>query len=138
MVIHVMRFALLTLAVACAGPSSNKPKHVVTSETSIEILDPVSFTNGAELAPKSHEILDAVASTLDGNPSIKLVEVEAHVVEGDESARQQLADRRAQVIIDYLVGKGVAAARLRPKGLITPSDAPKDSVSLIVIERSSP
>jgi len=134
---RIARISLVALAAACGGSSSNQsqPKKVVTSEATVEILDPVSFTGEAELAPSSHPILDSVASTLDGNPSIKLVEVEVHVADGDAEARQQLADRRAQAIVDYLVGKGVAAARLRAKGLVTPAADPKNPVSFVILER---
>jgi OmpA-OmpF porin, OOP family len=134
MVVHGIRIALFSLAVACAGSSSNKPKSVVTSEASIEVLDPISFVGDAELTPTSHKILDTVATTLDGNPSIKLVEVEVHVTEGDDATRQPRADRRAQAVIDYLIGKGVAATRLRPRGLVTPPEDPKNPVAFVVIE----
>jgi outer membrane protein OmpA-like peptidoglycan-associated protein len=135
MVVHVLRIAVLVLAVACGGASQNKPKTIV-SEASIEILDPVSFVGDAELAPASHKLLDAVAATLDGNPSLKLIEVEVHVADGDDATRQHRADQRAQVIIDYLIGKGVAAARLRAKGAAASPEDPKSSVNLVDIERS--
>jgi OmpA-OmpF porin, OOP family len=135
MVARALSIALFALTVACGGASSNKPKTVVTSETTIEVLDPVSFTGEAELAPSSSKILDAVASTLEGNPSIKLVEVQVFVIDGDEATRQQRADRRAQAIVDYLVGKGVAAARLRTKGFITPDEEAKNHVSFMIAER---
>lgn len=136
MVTRISRIALLALAVACGGSSSqDKHRTVVTSQAEIEILDPVSFTGEAELAPTSYPILDSIASTLDGNPSIKLVEVQVHVADGDDATRQQRADRRAQAVIDYLVGKGVTATRLRARGLATPPGNPKDEVSFHILER---
>jgi len=131
--------ALLVLGVlgACGGSPRHeeKPGRVVVAKGEIEILDPVSFTGEAELAPSSHRALDSIAETLDGNPSIKLVEVRVHVVDGDEAARQQLADRRAQVVVDYLIGRKVAAARLRARGVTTPAAKPNEPVELHILER---
>jgi outer membrane protein OmpA-like peptidoglycan-associated protein len=144
MVAHRARIALLVLGVltvlgACGGSQrpEEKPGRTVISEGSIEILDPISFTGEAELAPSSHPALDAIASTLDGNPSIKLVEVRAHVADGDEAARQQIADRRAQVVVDYLIGRKVAAARLRARGVTQPSAKPDETVELHILERDT-
>jgi outer membrane protein OmpA-like peptidoglycan-associated protein len=136
MVARLIRIGLVTLAVACAGSSQGKPKTVVTSDTSIEIFDPIAFVGAAELAPASYKILNAVAATLDGNPEIKLIEVTVHVTDGDEPTRQERADQRAQAIIDYLIRQGVAATRLRPKGVATTLAPPHNFVELIVVERS--
>jgi len=138
MVARLIRIGLVVLAAACAGSSQAKPKpkSVVTSDTSIEIFDPIAFVGAAELAPASYKILNAVAATLDGNPEIKLIEVTVHVTDGDEPTRQQRADQRAQAIIDYLIRQGVAAARLRPKGVAATLDPPHNFVELIVVERS--
>jgi hypothetical protein len=134
MVVQIFRVALLVLAAACGGPSQGKSGHVVVADTAIEILDPVSFA-GAELAPASHKILDAVVATLNGDPSITLVEVEVHVAEGDAAARQDLADRRGRAIVDYLIGKGLAPTRLRAKGIVAPPEDPKSYVSFVILER---
>ena len=134
-----MLLVLLVLLAACGGAAhpQDKPGRVVTSETDIEILDPISFTGEAELAPSSHRALDAIAETLDGNPSIKRVEVLVHVADGDEAARQQIADRRAQAVVDYLVGRKVAAARLTARGVTTPAADPKHTVELNILERDT-
>lgn len=132
------RIALLVLLAACGGASQHpeQPGKVVVSQGSVEILDPVSFAGEAELAPSSFPILDSIANTLDGNPSIKRVEVQVHVAEGDEAARQQIADRRAQAIVDYLIGKQIAAGRLRARGMVTPAADPKNGVEIIILERN--
>lgn len=134
-----MLLALLALLAACGGAShpQDKPGRVVTSKGDIEILDPISFTGEAELAPSSHRALDAIAETLDGNPSIKRVEVQVHVTDGDEAARQQIADRRAQAVVDYLVGRKVAPARLRARGVTTPAVDPTHTVELNILERDT-
>jgi outer membrane protein OmpA-like peptidoglycan-associated protein len=102
---------------ACAHPSKNPGKIVVT-ETTTEILDPVSFKPGtAELEPRSLPILDTVASTLQGEPSILQVEVQSHTDErGDDDVNLKLSEQRAQVVMKYLVDKGVAQSRLTAQG----------------------
>jgi hypothetical protein len=54
----------------------------------------------------------------------------------EDATRPHRADQRTQVIIDYLIGKGVAAARLRAKGAAASPEDPKSSVKLVVLERS--
>jgi outer membrane protein OmpA-like peptidoglycan-associated protein len=117
------RYQVLVAAIAlgmfsaCAHPSKRSGRVVVTG-TSPEILDPVSFKPGtAELEPRSLPILDSVASTLLGNPSILEVEVQSHTDErGDDDVNLELSEQRAQVVMKYLVDKGVAPSRLTAQG----------------------
>jgi OmpA-OmpF porin, OOP family len=107
----------LVMVSACASPSK-KPGRVVVTDTATEISDRVSFKPGtAELDPSSVPILDSVASTLQGNPGILAVEVQSHTDErGDDDANLKLSEQRAQVVMQYLVDKGVAQSRLTAHG----------------------
>ena len=91
---------------------------VVVTDTSIEILDMVYFEyDKAIIKSQSYPILDAVAATLQGNPSILQVEVQGHTDErGDDAYNLDLSDRRAHAVKDYLVGKGVDEKRLTAQG----------------------
>ncbi|MGE0547670.1 MAG: OmpA family protein [Kofleriaceae bacterium] len=91
---------------------------VVVTDTSIEILDMVYFEyNKAVIKSQSFPILDAVAATLQGNPSIMLVEVQGHTDErGNDAYNLDLSDRRAHAVEKYLVDKGVEASRLTAQG----------------------
>jgi OOP family OmpA-OmpF porin len=106
------------LALAMSPACAHKKGRVVVTETETEILDIVSFTPGtAELEPRSSPILDAVVSTLQGNLSILLVEVQSHTDDrGDDDANLKLSEQRAQVVMKYLVDKGVAQERLTAQG----------------------
>ena len=88
------------------------------TDTSIEILDMVYFEyNKAVIKSVSYPILDAVASTLEGNPSIQLIEVQGHTDErGNDAYNLDLSDRRAAAVKKYLEDKGVAADRLESQG----------------------
>ena len=91
---------------------------VVVTDTDVSILDVVSFEPGkAVLTATSSPILDAIAATLQGNPSILLVEVQSHTDERGDAARNlRLSDARAQAVVTYLVAKGVDPARLVAQG----------------------
>jgi OmpA-OmpF porin, OOP family len=91
---------------------------VVVTDTSIEILDMVYFEyNKAVIKPESYPILDAVAATLQGNPSIQLVEIQGHTDErGDDAYNLDLSDRRAHSVRQYLIDKGVDEKRLTAQG----------------------
>ena len=67
---------------------------VVVTDTSIEILDKIYFEyDKAIIKPESYPILDAVAATLQGNPSITLIEIQGHTDErGDDEYNLDLSD----------------------------------------------
>ena len=124
--------AILAVAAACggspkhAGTSGDKPGRVVVSETTIEILDPIAFVGDtAELAPTSNPMLDATATTLNGAPDIKVVEIVVH------GADKALAEQRAKTVLDQLVARKVAAARLRSSA----GDEGAVRVAFVILER---
>jgi OmpA-OmpF porin, OOP family len=91
---------------------------VVVTDTAIEILDMVYFEyNKAIIKSQSFPILDAVAATLQGNPSIQLIEVQGHTDErGNDAYNLDLSDRRAAAVKKYLADKGVDEKRLESQG----------------------
>jgi outer membrane protein OmpA-like peptidoglycan-associated protein len=90
----------------------------VLTETRIIILDKVHFYFGeARILPQSYPVLDAVVGTLLANPQVKRVRVEGHTDHvGTEAFNQDLSERRAAAIVEYLVGHGVEQSRLVPRG----------------------
>ena len=77
----------------------------------------VNFETGkAVLTPESRTILDEVASSLVNNPEVR-VEVAGHTDNvGTNAANQRLSQQRAASVRQYLIDKGVDAARLRARG----------------------
>jgi len=70
----------------------------------------------ATLRPESIKILDAAVRTM-GEHGTLLVEVAGHTDSvGAESYNQDLSERRARVVYDYLVDKGIDADRMTWKG----------------------
>jgi hypothetical protein len=85
---------------------------VIYCEEEKEILDMICFTKEA-IAPTSEPIIKAVAATLTGNPSIRVIEIRAYTSGPDAQVRTQ---RRAELVRDRLVALGVAPSRLRARG----------------------
>lgn len=116
---------------------------VVVTESETTILDVVEFDPGtATLRPTSQPILDAVAATLLGNPSIQLVEVQSHTSRlGDHDVSFPLSNQRAQAVVAYLVDAGVPASRLVARGYgdtqpIDPAiPANNERVSFLILAR---
>ena len=94
-----------------AGPTS--PTVPATEFAAREELEDVHFAPG-QVPPlrADRKIVDASAAWLTANPS-QLVIIEGHTdMVGPRAANQALAQRRARWVMDYLVGKGVAANRI--------------------------
>jgi len=90
----------------------------VTTSTSISVLDPVKFLGAsARLDPSSLPMLDAIATTLLGDPAIRALEVQAYGDDAPPEHQQQLGTQRALAIVAYLVYRGVPRGRLDAVGL---------------------
>ncbi|MBK7712763.1 MAG: OmpA family protein [Bacteroidales bacterium] len=69
-----------------------------------------------DLRPESMVSLDKLVETLLDNPNVT-IELMSHTDSRDtEGYNQELSQKRAQVVVQYLIDKGIAAERLSPKG----------------------
>ena len=84
----------------------------------IVITDKIYFDyNKATIKPESFSLLDEVAKTMIAYPRIKKIEVQGHTDHaGGEKYNKDLSSRRAKSVMEYLIGKGVAAERLSSNG----------------------
>jgi outer membrane protein OmpA-like peptidoglycan-associated protein len=115
----VVAFALALGSLLLVSAESPRERgRVVVTETETTILDVVEFAPGtATLRGTSSATLDAVAETLRGNPSIEMVEVQSHMRSAaTDAADLELSQRRADVVVSYLVAAGVEPARLTAQG----------------------
>ena len=107
----------------------HRPVRTVVTTTSITILDQVRFVGPtADLHPSSHALLDALAQTLLGNPSIRLMEVTS-------TGAGDLGLRRAERIVDYLVAEGIEATRLRARAEAAAPGEREARTSFYIVER---
>ena len=69
-----------------------------------------------ELTPDSEDGLNALVKLLNDNPNIT-IEMAAHTdMIGNNTANQELALKRAQSVVNYLIKKGIEKERLTPVG----------------------
>ncbi len=80
-------------------------------------LNHIFFETGSDkLTDESHYELDNLASALEANPATK-IELSGHTDNvGQPASNLDLSKRRAAAAVNYLVGKGIAAARLTGVG----------------------
>jgi len=69
-----------------------------------------------DLRPESMVSLDKLVETLNDNPNVT-IELMSHTDSRDtEEYNMDLSQKRAQSVVDYLIGKGIAADRLTARG----------------------
>jgi uncharacterized protein (TIGR03382 family) len=117
-------------------PPPPAPAKVAVEKGKIRVLEKVNFaTNRDEVLAESLHILDDVFSLMAGDASIRKVRIEAHTDNrGSAAYNQELSERRAKWVREYLVKKGIGAARLDSKGfgpskLIETNDTPEGRAS---------
>jgi outer membrane protein OmpA-like peptidoglycan-associated protein len=99
---------------------------LVVQPDKLELKEKISFEwNKAVLEPESFPALDEVAQALKDNKGFK-VEVQGHASsEGTNDHNQDLSEKRAEAVVDYLVAHGVSKDRLASKGFS--SSVPADT-----------
>ncbi len=85
---------------------------------SITLTEVVYFhTASATIKRESYPLLDSVAELLAAHPEINAVAIDGHADErGSDEYNDELTQRRAASVVDYLAGKGIARNRLTPRG----------------------
>ncbi len=95
-----------------------EPSKAELSGSKIEIKDSVYYeTSKAVIKPESFALLDEIAVILAEHPELTKIRVEGNTdSRGNNDANKKLSQERAQSVVDYLVGKGIAATRLEAVG----------------------
>lgn len=84
----------------------------------ITIRRQVNFaTNSADILPNSTELLSEIADVMMRNPHLTRIEIQGHTDNrGGRQHNQDLSQRRAEAVRDWLVRAGVEAGRLEARG----------------------
>lgn len=91
-------------------------KPVPPERSSVRLKNVYFYFNTSVLRPSSYPTLDSLVKTLRTNANW-VIQINAHTdVRGSESFNQELSERRAQAVVDYLVDHGINKRRLRAKG----------------------
>ena len=89
---------------------------LVPIEKEIRFPDVLYDLNSAELRPESKDSLNFLYETLIDNPTF-VIELSSHTdYRGSDPANQKLSEARAKSCVDYLISKGIPAARMKAKG----------------------
>ncbi|MCC6691197.1 MAG: OmpA family protein [Bacteroidia bacterium] len=89
---------------------------LIPIEKEIRFPDVLYDLNSAELRPESKDSLNFLYETLIDNPTF-VIELSSHTdYRGSDPANQKLSEARAKSCVDYLISKGIPAARMVPKG----------------------
>lgn len=103
-----------------------------------DILTVVFPPNAAEPSDASSSILEAVATQLNTDPTLRLrLNAYAPGTEAEESRSRRLSLSRALAVRSRLVEAGVSSTRIevRALGNAAPEGASADRVDIIVLER---
>jgi len=84
----------------------------------IQIVDSVYFKLDRDIIlERSFDLLNNVAEVMNAHPEIKQFRVEGHTDDqGGDDYNLNLSERRAKMVVKYLISKGVAPERLVAKG----------------------
>ncbi|MEO7092311.1 MAG: choice-of-anchor D domain-containing protein [Polyangiales bacterium] len=118
---------------------------VVVTPAAIETTEAIQFT-GTKVAKASSNVLAQVAGNLRAHQEIVRVKLVVHVQpSGDADKDQELSDKRAQAVRDWLVQWGIAQSRISAQGMggakpLVPRTAKQaqlinDRVEMIILER---
>ncbi len=106
------------------GPKSDDPKttgcpRVFIKNARIQILEQPKFDfNKSVIKPESDSLLTEVAKVMTDHSEIQLVRVEGHTDNvGDSAYNKKLSQQRAQAVVTWLTGHGVAKERLKSLGM---------------------
>ena len=91
---------------------------IVVTDREVILLEKIMFeTDSAIILPESFDLLNRVAATLNSNMHIQLIEVQGHADErNSDEYNITLTHDRANAVVEYMVGQGVAADRLLAAG----------------------
>jgi outer membrane protein OmpA-like peptidoglycan-associated protein len=112
--------AVPTPPVAAVAESPATVEAVTNCQTGVDAVikgKTINFTTGGStIAPESQPLIDAVAASLKDCAGTT-IEVAGHTdTTGADAPNQRLSEERANSVVQALVGKGVPAERLSPKG----------------------
>nr|MDA3823138.1 OmpA family protein [Bacteroidales bacterium] len=90
--------------------------YLASTERVIELPNILYDFASADLRPESMVSLDNLVETLNDNPNVT-IELMSHTdSRGAPADNEQLSQRRAQSVVDYLISKGIATDRMEAKG----------------------
>jgi outer membrane protein OmpA-like peptidoglycan-associated protein len=93
-------------------------QYVVITPEQLRVLDPITFTTArTKIRRRSLRVLDNLAAVLAQHPELPRIRIAGHTDDrGGAELNKQLSQQRADAVMQYLIGRGVPAARLETIG----------------------
>jgi outer membrane protein OmpA-like peptidoglycan-associated protein/tetratricopeptide (TPR) repeat protein len=110
-------FEIDEIVESTSGTGSGDPKDGSDTAAKVYEIGEVFYDyDKATIRPDAEPKLNKLATLLKDNPSVS-IEVQSHSdSRGSDAYNVNLSNRRAQAVVNYLVGKGIAKSRLKSKG----------------------
>ena len=100
----------------CLQEPDKKPFEPVAEDKPVVIPNVYYDFNEAVIKPESYPVLDSVVGLMQRFPTLA-IEISGHTDgKGHRKQNKELSVARAKAFADYLIGKGIDAARLESKG----------------------
>jgi len=94
----------------------NIPLQPIEVDAAVVLKNIFFDVNQYDIKPASGMELDRVVALLKDNPTVK-IQIEGHTDNvGSTADNKKLSENRARAVVDYLIAKGIPAARLQAKG----------------------
>lgn len=91
-------------------------RQVPPEHSPVRLKKVLFYFNKPVLLPSAYPTLDSLVQTLEAHSSW-VIQINAHTdIRGSKDFNQNLSERRAQAVVDYLVDQGIDRKRLRAKG----------------------
>jgi len=99
-------------------PDKAPPRRVRIERTHIVITEKIFFEfDRATIKPVSYPLLNEIGTVILDHPELALIQVEGHTDSiGDDGYNLELSQRRAESVVEYLLGASVESSRLSPVG----------------------
>ena len=109
--------------VQCLDCGENQPAQLLDTVPSLAkgttmILENIFFeTNKSQLLQQSYNELQRLIQLLNSNPSMRVAIIGHTDNQGKKAYNQQLSERRAQSVVEYLQSHGIKSSRLKYMGM---------------------
>jgi outer membrane protein OmpA-like peptidoglycan-associated protein len=97
-------------------PAKEENKEPVATKATVDLQDLLFETSKADLTKENTTILDNVVKVMKESPAAKLMINGFTDNTGAEALNVSLSQRRATMVKNYLVSKGISAKRLTARG----------------------
>jgi outer membrane protein OmpA-like peptidoglycan-associated protein/tetratricopeptide (TPR) repeat protein len=112
-----LEFEIDEIVASQSGTGSGNPKfRGATALKTYDVGDVFYDYNSAKIRKDAEDDLNNLVRLLKDNPGVS-IELQSHCdSRGSDGYNQNLSNKRAQSVVDYLIAKGIAKGRLQAKG----------------------